>query len=92
MAVDTRSRRASVLGLGLAVLLTPPLADGAVGTEDRAHVALCYAGLTTASPPTATLAPAWRTVRVPADNRVVAVPSETRTARVPAERRTQEVI
>jgi hypothetical protein len=46
MAVDTRSKRASVLGIGLAAALTLPLSDGTVGQADRAHVALCYAGIT----------------------------------------------
>jgi hypothetical protein len=45
MAVDTRSKRASVLGIGLAAALTLPLSDGAVGQPDRQHVAFCYAGL-----------------------------------------------
>jgi len=50
MAVDTRSRRASVLGLTLAFNLTLPLADAVVGDEDRAHVAYSYPGIAAASP------------------------------------------
>lgn len=45
MAVDTRSKRASVLGVGLAAVLTLPLSDGTVGQPDRQHVAFCYAGI-----------------------------------------------
>jgi hypothetical protein len=45
MAVDTRSTRASVLGIGLAAALTLPLSDGTVGQPDRQHVALSYAGI-----------------------------------------------
>jgi hypothetical protein len=45
MAVDTRSRRASVLGVGLTAALTMPLADASVDQPDRQHVALCYAGI-----------------------------------------------
>lgn len=45
MALDTRSRRASVIGLALAAQLTLPLADATVGQPDRQHVALCYPGI-----------------------------------------------
>jgi hypothetical protein len=45
MAVDTRSKRASVLGIGLAAALTLPLVDGTVGQADRQHVAFAYAGI-----------------------------------------------
>ena len=45
MAVDTRSRRAACLGVALAFNLTLPAPDGAVGTEDRVHVAYSYPGL-----------------------------------------------
>lgn len=48
MAVDTRSKRASVLGIGLAAALTLPLPDGTVGQADRQHVAFCYPGITAA--------------------------------------------
>jgi hypothetical protein len=48
MAVDTRSKRASVLGVGLAAALTLPLSDGTVNTADRPHVSFCYAGLAAA--------------------------------------------
>jgi hypothetical protein len=46
MAVDTRNKRASVLGIATAIALTLPLADGAVGQGDRQHVAFSYAGIT----------------------------------------------
>lgn len=46
MAVDTRSRRASVIGIGLAAALTLPLADATVGQPDRQHVAFAYPGIT----------------------------------------------
>lgn len=45
MAVDTRSKRASVLGVGLISALTLPLSDGSVDQADRQHVAFCYAGI-----------------------------------------------
>ena len=45
MAVDTRNKRSSVLGLALSVTLTLPLADGTVALADRQHVAFCYAGI-----------------------------------------------
>lgn len=45
MAVDTRNKRASVIGVAMATALTLPLSDGAVAQADRQHVALCYAGI-----------------------------------------------
>jgi hypothetical protein len=48
MAIDTQSKRRSVLGYALAY--TYPVADGTVGTADRIHAAGLYAG-TTADPP-----------------------------------------
>jgi hypothetical protein len=51
MAVDTRSRRASVLGIALAVNLTLPLSDGTVGQPDRQHVAFCYPGILASATP-----------------------------------------
>jgi hypothetical protein len=61
MAVDTRSKRASVLGIGLAAALTLPLVDGTVGQPDRQHVAFCYAGVAAS---TVSAAQADVTVRV----------------------------
>jgi hypothetical protein len=49
MAVDTRSKRASVLGIGLAAALTLPLSDGTVGQPDRQHVSFAYPGITAES-------------------------------------------
>jgi hypothetical protein len=54
MAVDTRSKRASVLGVGTAPALTLPLSDGAVGQPDRQGVAFSYAGLAATEPPAIT--------------------------------------
>lgn len=48
MAVDTRSKRASVLGIGLVAALTLPQPDATVGQADRQHVALSYAGVAAA--------------------------------------------
>ena len=48
MAIDTRNRRASAIGLGLAVTLVLPAPDGAVTAADRQQVAYAYAGLTAA--------------------------------------------
>ena len=68
MAVDTRSKRASVLGIGLAAALTLPLVDGTVAQADRQHVAFAYAGLIAGSPITsvAAMATAYRTNTVTA--------------------------
>lgn len=45
MAIDTRSRRASVLGVATPWLLVLPEPDNTVGSEDRQHVAYAYAGI-----------------------------------------------
>lgn len=45
MAIDTRSKRASVVGLAIAARLTLPLSDGTVGQPDRQHVSFSYAGI-----------------------------------------------
>lgn len=50
MAIDTRSRRASVLAAGIMALVALPLPDGTVGTQDRPHVAGLYSGITIAAP------------------------------------------
>lgn len=52
MAVDTRSKRASVLGVAAAIILTLPAPDGTVGQPDQQHAALCYAGIAADSPVT----------------------------------------
>jgi hypothetical protein len=50
MAIDTRRKRSSVLGVGVAVALTLPLSDGTVGPADRAHVAYSYGGIAAGVP------------------------------------------
>jgi hypothetical protein len=52
MAVDSRDKRASVLGLGLAALVVLP-APGTLDQADRQHVAYCYRGITADLPPLA---------------------------------------
>lgn len=47
MAIDTRSKRASILGIGLVAALTLPFVDGTVGQPDRQHVAYTYPGIST---------------------------------------------
>lgn len=49
MAVDTRNRRASVLGLALAARLVLPAPDGAIGQADRQHQAQAYSGISAAA-------------------------------------------
>ena len=50
MAIDSRNKRASALGLAFALLVQLPLADGAVSTTDRQQVAGSYAGTVPLSP------------------------------------------
>lgn len=49
MAADTRDKRASLLGLGLASLLVLPLPAGSLDLGDRQHLAYLYRGVSTAS-------------------------------------------
>ena len=48
MAVDTRNKRASAIGVGLSVALLLPLADGTVGQADRQQTAYQYSGIAAA--------------------------------------------
>ena len=50
MAVDTRNKRASVLGVAMAVTLVLPAPDGAVAAADQNHTAYSYAGITADNP------------------------------------------
>lgn len=49
MAVDTRNKRASCLGLELAFRLVLPNPDGTVDSSDRLQCSYCYAGIATAA-------------------------------------------
>lgn len=48
MAVDTREKRASVIGLGRAGRVVLPVPDATVGQADRAQTSWCYAGISAA--------------------------------------------
>lgn len=43
--LDTRSKRASSVGLLLPFLAVPPLPDGTLGAGDRQHIAFSYSGI-----------------------------------------------
>lgn len=45
MALDSRAKRASSVGIGLLWLLAPPLPDGAISQGDRQHIAISYSGI-----------------------------------------------
>jgi hypothetical protein len=45
MAIDTRDKRASVLGWGLVALVALPLPAGTIEQADRQQVAAVYAGI-----------------------------------------------
>lgn len=49
MAIDTETKRRSVLGYTLGVALVLPVADSSITVGDRAHVAGLYAGLSVAA-------------------------------------------
>lgn len=50
MAIDTRNKRASILGIGLAAAIVFPNPDGTIGQEDRQHAAYTYPGITSSIP------------------------------------------
>lgn len=52
--MDSRNRRASAIGVGLAFVLVLPHPDGAVSQPDRQQCAYCYSGITAAAPVTTT--------------------------------------
>lgn len=43
--MNTRNKRASAIGLGLAALVVLPAPDTAISLPDRQQVTACYAGL-----------------------------------------------
>ena len=45
MALDTRNKRASVLGVTLVALVILPAPDASMAQADRQQVAVCYAGI-----------------------------------------------
>lgn len=69
MALDTRNKRASAIGIAIAARLVLPAADGAISSADRAHLAYGYAGIQAGSP-------------VPAPDGVVVVEGALRAATV----------
>jgi hypothetical protein len=50
MAIDTRDKRASAVGVGLAVLSLLPTANSAVSAADRLFFSWLYAGIAAAAP------------------------------------------
>jgi hypothetical protein len=50
MAVDTRNKRASVLGFALVALVVLPAPNGSVSAADRLQVSASYAGIAADSP------------------------------------------
>lgn len=50
MALDTRNKRASAVGLALAWRMVLPHPDGTIATADRQQAALCYAGIDADAP------------------------------------------
>lgn len=50
MALDTRNKRASVLGFALAALVVLPAPDATIDAADRQQVAFSYAGLLAGNP------------------------------------------
>lgn len=85
MAIDTRDKRASILGLGLGLALTLPSPDGlALDQGDRQHVAFSYRGISAAPAEPAD----GEIVYVAFDDRIIAVDAVDRTIAVAADDRT----
>lgn len=52
MAVDTQTKRRSVLGMTLSFLVIAPLPDGTIANVDRMHATALYGGIVPVEPPT----------------------------------------
>lgn len=67
MAVDTRNKRASILGIGLAAAIVFPNPDATVAQADRQQCARVYAGIDAGegqvSPYKVLTSPEWFVVR-----------------------------
>lgn len=50
MAIDSRDKRASVIGHGLASLTVWPNPDGTLNAADRLHMAWLYRGIAATTP------------------------------------------
>ena len=48
--LDTRSKRASSVGIMLAFVLAPPLPDGTLDQGDQQHIAVSYSGILAEAP------------------------------------------
>lgn len=91
--MDTRNKRASALGVGLAFALVLPAPDGTVEQADRQQTAYSYAGISADSPipfvpdvdRTFAVKRESRTFRVAAESRAFAVAADQRTFIVPGD-------
>lgn len=79
--MNTRSKRSSAIGLGLAALVVIPAPDGSIDQPDRQHVTFCYAGIS-ADVPVVVVTPASRTYVVPSEDRVFYVAADSTTVTV----------
>lgn len=48
--LDTRSKRASSVGIMRMNMLAPPLPDATISQGDRQHIAISYSGILAANP------------------------------------------
>lgn len=64
MALDTRNKRASAIGAGLAFLVMLPAPDGTVAAADRIHATGLYAGIAAATTDTSYPPSRGRVVRL----------------------------
>ena len=79
MAVDTKNKRMSVIGLALPVPSMLPDSDGTIAIADRLHLLWLYSGIAAATP------------TAPIVNRIFVVENESRIFVVSSELRTYDV-
>jgi len=85
--LDSRSKRASSVGILLSFILALVLPDGTIADADRQHIIWTYSGIAA----TAAVTPTWRRVIVGLDTRSVITVAESRSVTVGAETRSVDV-
>jgi hypothetical protein len=93
--MDTRSKRASSVGLWKPYVMALVLPDGAISQGDRQHSAWDYSGILAAIPipptPPVVVIPTQRLYNVPFEDRVLGILLEDRVLETPFEDRVFEV-
>ena len=85
--LDSRSKRASSVGILLSFILALVLPDGTIADADRQHSIWTYSGIAA----TAAVTPAWRIATVASETRNITTAAESRSIIVAAETRSVDV-